>query len=87
MGILTKHIWLVFFFNSSSGTVSFVPEVNAQPPQRRQKCLAPSPGVFFWIVSIWCLSLHAVAAGLKSWLGPVAGESGLAQDTVALGGP
>lgn len=43
--------------------------------------------LFFWIVSIWCLSLHAVAAGLKSCLGPVAGESGLAQDTVALGGP
>lgn len=43
--------------------------------------------LFFWIVSIWCLSLHAVAAGLKSWLGPIAAESGLAQDTVALGGP
>lgn len=43
--------------------------------------------LFFWIVSIWCLSLHAVAAGLKSWLGSIAGESGLAQDTVALGGP
>lgn len=62
-----------------------------------QRCMHPSMEVsevcsalswlFFWIVSIWCLSLHAVAAGLKSWLGPVAGESGLAQDTVALGGP
>lgn len=68
--------------------VSFISEVNAHLPRRCQKCVAPSPGCFFfWIVSIWCLSLHAVAAGLKSWLGPVAGESGLAQDTVALGGP
>lgn len=67
--------------------VSSKAAVNAHPPWRCQKCVAPSLGCFVWIVSIWCLSLHAVAAGLKSWLGPVAGESGLAQDTVALGGP
>lgn len=41
--------------------------------------------LLYSIVFIWCLSLHAVAAGLKSWLGPLAGESGLAQDSVALG--
>ena len=39
--------------------------------------------LFVWIVSIWCLSLHAVAAGLSLGGGPLAGESGLAQDTVA----
>lgn len=64
-----------------------IQRLNAHSLQRCDKCLAPSPGCLYWIVSIWCLSLHAVAAALKSWLGPVAGESGLAQDTVALGGP
>lgn len=66
--------------------VSFISEVNAPSTEVSEVCSALS-WLFFWIVSIWCLSLHAVAAGLKSWLGPVAGESGLAQDTVALGGP
>lgn len=74
------NIILIFFFHG------ILLELHVQRPWRYLKCIAPSPGCFLNSVHLVPL-LTRSCRWSKSWLGPVADESGLAQDSVALGGP